>query len=124
MGESQSNGEVEGAIKLIKAQIRTMRLGLQSRYNTVIQESDAIVAWMIAEAADSINRFQIGLDGKTRRQRVTGKKWLRQTAEFGECVYYMKLKTKGIHTWEERWAEGIWLGVREESGEMLPLIQE
>ncbi len=74
---------------------------------------------MVAEAADSINRYQVGTDGKTRRQRVTGKSWLRQVAEFGECAYYLKLKTKGIHTWEERWAEGIWLGIREESGEIL-----
>ena len=86
---------------------------------SLTEESDPIVAWMIAEAADSINRYQIGVDGKTRRQRVTGKSWLRQVAECGECVYYLKLKTKGIHTWEERWAEGIRLGVREESGEIL-----
>ncbi len=124
VGESQSNGEVEGAIKLIKAQIRTMRLALQSRYKTVIEESDDIVAWMVAEAAESINRYQIGADGKTRRQRVTGKNWLGQVAEFGECVYYLKLKTKGIHTWEERWAEGIWLGIREESGELIICTSE
>ena len=31
----------------------------------------------------------------------------------------MKLKTKGVHTWEERWDDGLWLGVREESGEIL-----
>jgi hypothetical protein len=29
------------------------------------------------------------------------------------------LKTKGKKTFEERWAEGIWLGVREESSEIL-----
>ena len=31
IGESQANGEVEGAINLIKAQIRTLRMSLQSR---------------------------------------------------------------------------------------------
>ena len=31
---------------------------------------------------------------------------------------YLKLKSKGKHTWDERWAEGVWLGVREESGEI------
>ena len=44
---------------------------------------------------------------------------MRQVTEFGECVYHLKLKTKGIHTWEDRWAEGIWLGVREELGELI-----
>ena len=93
IGESQSNGEVEGAVRMIQAQVRTMRLALQSRYDTVIGEDHPIVAWLVAEAADSINRFQIGADGKARRERVTGKRWLRKTADFGECVYYMKLKT-------------------------------
>ena len=65
VGESQANGEVEGAIRMVKAQVRTMRLALQSRYNTVIGEDHPIVAWMVAEAADSINRYQIGADGKT-----------------------------------------------------------
>ena len=33
--------------------------------------------------------------------------------------YYLELKTKGVYTWEERWKEGIWLGVREQSGEII-----
>ncbi len=66
-----------------------------------------------------LNRFQIGHDGKTRRERLKGKKWRREVAEFGECIYYQVLKTKGKYSWEERWAEGIWLGVREESGEIV-----
>ena len=51
-------------------------------------------------------------------ERATGKKWHREIAEFAECVMYLKLESKGKHTWDERWAEGIWLGVREESGEI------
>ena len=35
-GESQSNGRVEGSIELIKGQVRTMRLALQSRHDRVI----------------------------------------------------------------------------------------
>ena len=96
-----------------------MRMSLQSRCACEIKEDMDVVAWMVAEAAESINRFQIGPDGKTRRERVTGKKWHRQTAEFCETVHYMKLKTKGKYTWSERWSEGLWLGVREESGEII-----
>ena len=62
------------------------------------------------------------MDGKTRRERLKGKKWHREVAEFGECIYYMKLKSArkdGHPSWEERWSEGIWLGVMEISGEII-----
>ena len=119
VGESQSNPEVEGAIKLVKGQVRVMKLAVQSRYHTEIPENHPIVPWMIPEAANSINRYHVGMDGKTRRERLKGKKWKREVADFAECIYYLKLKSKEDKSWEERWAEGVWLGVREESGEIL-----
>ena len=50
VGESQANGEVEQAINRTKALVRTRRLSLQSRYNTVIKGDHNIVPWMIREA--------------------------------------------------------------------------
>ena len=98
IGESQANGDVEGAIRMVKAQVRTMRLALQSLYNTVIGEDHPIVAWMVAEAADSINRYQIGADGKTRRERVTGKRWLRKAADFARvCVLHEVENQRSAH---------------------------
>ena len=41
----------------------------------------------------------------------------RKVAEFGECVWYLKPGTKGKYKWEERWGNGVWLGIRDESGE-------
>lgn len=119
VGESQANGEVEGAVRMIKAQVRTMRLSLQSRYNREIKEDHNVIPWLVPEAAASINRYQVGADGKTRRERLKGKKWIREVAEFAECIFYKELKRKGKSSWEERWKEGIWLGIREESGEIL-----
>ncbi len=70
VGESQGNGEVEGAIKLVKGTVRSMRLALQSKYGVLIKGDHPIVGWMVSEAAESINRYQVGSDGKTRRQRL------------------------------------------------------
>ena len=39
--------------------------------------------------------------------------------EFGECVWYLKPKSKGKHKAENRWENGVWLGVRDESGEYI-----
>ena len=39
--------------------------------------------------------------------------------EFGECVWYLKPKSAGKDKLNSRWGEGVWSGVREESGETL-----
>ncbi len=46
---------VEGTVDMIKAQARTMRLSLETRYGKKIQEEDHRVPWMIGEAGKSIN---------------------------------------------------------------------
>ena len=51
---------------------------------------------------------QLVKDGK-------GRKYLESIAEFGECVIYCKLGSKD----DERLAEGIWLGSKDESDESL-----
>ena len=57
VGESQSNGEVENAVRMIKAQVRKLRLSLESRYKTKLRENHPIIPWLVAEAAEAINRF-------------------------------------------------------------------
>ena len=39
--------------------------------------------------------------------------------EFGECILFLKAKSRGIDKFDSRWSEGVWLGIREESGEHL-----
>ncbi len=41
-------------------------------------------------------------------------------AEFGECVLHALAMSAGKDKFDARWKEGVWLGVRMESGE--PLI--
>ena len=40
-------------------------------------------------------------------------------AEFGKNIWYMEAGTKGKHKFDTRWKEGIWLGIRDESGEVI-----
>ena len=39
--------------------------------------------------------------------------------EFAECVWYLKVGTEGIDKLETRWESGIWLGIKDESGEVI-----
>ena len=50
---------------------------------------------------------------------MRGRKFNTELVQFGECVWYLKLKSKCHHKWEERWEDGVWLGVRDESGEAI-----
>ena len=90
---------MENTVGLVKGKIRTIRLSLQTRYNYVIKGDHNVVPWMIREAAEYVNRFQVGEDGKTRYERLKGKKFRREIAEFGECIYYLGLKTKGVNNY-------------------------
>ena len=65
VGGSQSNGDVEAAIKQVQGQIRTMRLAVQARYKTVLTDNHQIMTWLVPHAAESLNRYLIGVDGKT-----------------------------------------------------------
>ena len=38
-------------------------------------------------------------------------------AQIGESVWYLKPQSKGKDKFNSRWESGIWLGIREESGE-------
>ena len=39
--------------------------------------------------------------------------------EFGECIWYLKPKSRGKMKAENKWRGGVWLGIREESGEYI-----
>ena len=53
-----------------------------------------MIPWMIIHAAAIMSRFKVGKDGKTPLQRIKGKSCKRAQIEFGECVTYLKPKSK------------------------------
>ena len=117
-GESQTNGLGENAVGLVKRQAESMMSGLSQRMGKTLDTSSPWVYWLVRHAAALINRFQVGSDGKTRYERMRGKKYLGDIAEFGETVMW-KRNVRGSATWTDRWGEGAFLGIREESGELL-----
>ena len=93
VGESQSDGDVESAVKQVQGHFRTLRLQLQARYQEIIPDNHPVLAWLIIHAALTMNRYQIGPDGRTPRQRLKARSFNREVTEVGECVWYLKPKS-------------------------------
>jgi hypothetical protein len=119
VGESQSNGEIEEVARTVGGQVRTMKQALEDRYNTIITAEHQSMPWSVRYAAQTINRCRILEDGRTPYQNMKGRKFKRKIAEIGECVYYLKAKSKGKFKLDSRWGEGIFYGVRDESNEVI-----
>ena len=54
VGEHESNGAVENAVRRIQGQVRTLRNALESRYRVHIDRNSNVVPWMISHAAATI----------------------------------------------------------------------
>ena len=119
VGESQSNGMVERAIQEIQGQVRTLRDAWESRYGCRMQEDNHAVPWMVRHAGNLLSRGLKGQDGKTPYCRIKGHECRREQAEFGECVHYLKPDSTGMHKADPRWDTGVWLGMRDRTGEYL-----
>ena len=49
---------------------------------------------------------------------LRGRTFKLPVVEFGECVWYLRLKSAGKDKMNTRWGSGVWLGIREESNEV------
>ena len=117
VGESASNGEVENAIKLVEGMFRSIKSSLEERIGRKLPREHMCVPWLIRHAAETIDRYAIGSDGKTNYQRRKGNKFGGSPVEFGETIMFLRAKSVGKDKFDSRWEQGVWLGIREESGE-------
>ena len=117
--DSKSNGEIEQTNQIVQGQFRTFKDALESRYETRIDGSHQCVPWLMTHSAETINRFQIGSDGRTALIRSRGKSFRRPIAEFGECILYLKAKSLGRDKFQCRWAEGVFYGIRDQTSEII-----
>ena len=72
VGESQSNGKVEDAGKLVREFTRVLKEQLEEEAGMKISGNEPITLWMIRWASMICSRFLVGKDGKTGYERRRG----------------------------------------------------
>ena len=125
--DPQANGEAERAVQEVKAQLRAIKLGLEARIGEEVQVDRPILEWMIPHAGQTINRFQVGEDGRTAHYRLHMKNFGGKTFEFGEQVLAKpKRRHKLIRhkTLDAKFREATWVGYAGRSAEHLVVLQE
>ena len=119
VGDHQANGNIENVVRQIAGQFRTIKDGLETRINHKINGEMSIVPWMISHAAATINRTRKDDNGRTSHFKWKGREFNREVTELGECIMYLRLDSVGKDKFDSRWEEGVFLGVREESAEII-----
>ena len=90
-GDPKSNGLIERASQTVEGQVRTMRCAIEARINRRLTPGGALFSWLVIHAANLINLYEGGKNGRVPYQRLRGRKLHPDLIEFGECVHYLPL---------------------------------
>ena len=106
VGDSQSNGLAEGAVKEIKGVVRSLRWALEELHGVKIEVSSPVLPWLVRHAGSMISRTRRGADGRTAFELRKGKTYRRRLPPFGEKVMYLaagKQKSRLLDRWYCSW---------------------
>jgi len=112
VGDSKANGMIERGIQSVEKILRVHKLALESRIGTKLPVKHALFTWLVEHAADVLNRFAVGADGKTAVQRLKGKSCEKYVLEFGAAAMFRVCGKVEGSLMTERWFSGVWLGKR------------
>ena len=120
VGDSDSNGKIERAIRDVKGMIRTLRSSVEEKTGKTIRLDAAIVPWIIRHSAYILTRCKIGADGKTAMQKMKGRRVNVPWIPFGEPVVFKLPKVPNMPgDFRDSFEIGIWVGCTIRSGEHL-----
>jgi len=71
-GSSASNGIVERAIQSVAAQVKVLKLWLESKWLRKIPDDHPAITWLVEYASVLLNRCEISKDGATAYRRLMG----------------------------------------------------
>ena len=86
--ESKSNGNVERAVRNWRDQYRTMRHYVEHRMKTKIANGSPLSTWLVAWAADVINKFRVRDNGRTAFELMTQHRCKHLVVGFAERVHF------------------------------------
>ena len=116
MGESQSNGKAEAAVKTFQDHLRVMKGALESRISARIPSQHPVMKWLVEYVGVIMNKYAIQPDGKSAYHNLHGRKVSERLAEFGEVVMHYVPKKRRAKL-DQRWTTGIFLGTTMHSNE-------
>ena len=91
-----------------KEQLRATKLSLERRLKTKLNPKFPILLWMVVHTTETINRFLVGADGRTRHYRLYDTVSNGNMLKFGKIVYAeflkkasrkLSLNSKVIRSW-------------------------
>ena len=110
VGDSKGNGLAERAVQQVEEMIRVHKLAVETRIKAKLACVHPLMAWLVEHAADVLNRYGIGKDGRTPYQRLKGRKFVGNMLEFGSPVMFRVSGKVAGGIMQERWFPGIWVG--------------
>ena len=116
VGESQSNGKAEAAVKVFEDHLRVMKGALESRISARIPSRHPVMKWLVEYIGVILNKYAVQSSGKTAYHDLHGKKVSERLAEFGEVVMHYVPKKRRAKL-DQRWTTGIFLGTTMHSNE-------
>jgi hypothetical protein len=120
VASSQSNGIVERAILSVQQQVRVLKCALETRWCIDIPSKHPVMPWLVEYASYLLNRFEVSRDGRTSYERCKSKPSKTLGFEFGESILWRRKPISGaLGKLTSLWSEGIYLGVRGSSGELI-----
>jgi hypothetical protein len=111
VGESQSNGGIEGAVRLVKDLLRVHLMALEAKIGARFPAGHPVLTWLVEHVSDLISKHMVGVDGKTGYERLFGRPSREEGLEFGETLHWRHRASKDMNVvLDARWSTGVWLG--------------
>jgi hypothetical protein len=111
VGESQSNGGIEGAVRLVKDLLRVHLMALEAKIGARFPTGHPVLTWLVEHVSDLISKHMVGVDGKTGYERLFGRPSREEGLEFGETLHWRHRASKDMNVvLDARWSTGVWLG--------------
>ena len=110
-GSSASAGGIERANFEVEKLIRTLRSRFEENYGESVGLGHKMLPFLVRHCAWLITLYQVESDGKTPFERLRGRTYQGQVAEFAEVVHFRDPgKAADMPKLDDRWNLGLWLG--------------
>jgi len=119
---SQSLGSAERFHQTLHAQVRTLKIQLETSYVTTLSVTQDIFPWLVRHAAWLISRYLGHSDGLTSYHRRWGRNYETALCEFAETVQFRD-PGKQTSKLTSMWETGLWLGKDSLAGETIVATQ-